>query len=90
MEKLTYMDNDLLINGLMFCFYRGSPSSMCEDGREAYGYLESFLSKGLAPYLDNNFEVEIEGYGIFTFRHKDWRSGCWTDNWYIEDMRKLD
>ena len=83
MKKLTYTENALLINSLMFCFYRGTPSSMCEDGREAYSYLESFLSRELEPYLDENFEVEIEGYGEFSFRWRD------SDLWYIENMRSL-
>ena len=87
MKKLTYNENELLINGLMFCFYRGNPSSMCEDGREAYGYLESFLAKELEPFLDKDFEVEIENYGLFSFRHRDWRTSKYTDQWYIEDMR---
>lgn len=89
MKKITYKNNDLLINGLMFCFYRGSPSTMCEDGREAYDYLESYLAKDLEPFLDENFQVEIEGYGIFSFQHKDWRTNELKDVWYIEDMNKI-
>ena len=89
MKKITNERNNLLLNGLMFSFYRANPSSMCEDGREAYAYLESYLAKELEPLLDENFKVEIEGYGIFSFQHKDWRTNEFKNIWYIEDMRKL-
>ena len=89
MKKITSNDNCLLLSGLMFCYYRGVPESMCEDGREAYGYLESFLSKELEPLLDENFQVEIEGYGVFSFQHKDWRTNELKNIWYIEDMRQV-
>ena len=89
MKKITSNDNYLLHSGLMFWYYRGVPESMCADGREAYGYLESFLSKELEPLLDENFQVEIEGYGVFSFQHKDWRTNELKNIWYIEDMKQL-
>ena len=89
MKKIIYKDNYLLHSGLMFCYYRGVPESMCEDGREAYYYLELFLSKELEPLLDENFQVEIEGYGIFSFQHKDWRTNELKRIWRIEDMKQL-
>ena len=89
MKKIIYKDNYLLHSGLMFCYYRGVPESMCEDGREAYDYLELFLSKELEPLLDENFQVEIEGYGVFSFQHKDWRTNELKRIWCIEDMKQL-
>ena len=89
MKKIIYKDNYLLHSGLMFCYYRGVPESMCEDGREAYDYLELFLSKELEPLLDENFQVEIEGYGVFSFQHKDWRTNELKRIWRIEDMKQL-
>ena len=81
--------------GLTFWYYRGVYESMlCEDSREAYGYaeifnLELFLSKELEPLLDENFQVEIEGYGVFSFQHKDWRTNELKRIWRIEDMKQL-
>ena len=51
--------------------------------------LELFLSKELEPLLDENFQVEIEGYGVFSFQHKDWRTNELKRIWRIEDMKQL-
>lgn len=62
-----------LASDIMFIHFRGYPESMCEDGRDAFYKLERYVLQKLEPYLDEEFKVEIEGYGIYKFQAYDWK-----------------
>lgn len=66
------IDGDLA-SDIMFIHFRGYPQGMCEDGRDAFYKLERYVLKELEPYLDENFEVEIAGYGMYKFQAIGWK-----------------
>ena len=88
MKKLTKENNGLLIGALMFSYYQVTKEDLCSTGREAYSYLDSFISKELEPFLNENFQVEIEGYGIFSFQEKDYNGRVY-NFWELDAMEKV-
>ena len=88
MKKLTKENNGLLIGALMFSYYQVTKEDLCSIGREAYSYLDSFISKELEPFLNENFQVEIEGYGIFSFQEKDYNGRVY-NFWELDAMEEV-
>ena len=88
MKKLTKENNGLLVGALMFSYYQVIKEDLCSTGREAYSYLDSFISKELEPFLDENFQVEVEGYGVFSFQERDY-NGRLYNFWGLDAMREV-
>ena len=88
MKKLTKENDGLLIGALMFGYYQVIKEDLCSTGREAYSYLESFIAKELEPFLDENYQVELEGYGIFSFQERDY-NGRLYDFWKVDAMEEV-
>ena len=88
MKKLTKENNGLLISALMFSYYQVIKEDLCSTGREAYSYLGSFISTELEPFLDENFQVELEGYGVFSFQESDY-NGRLYNFWELDAMKEV-
>ena len=75
MNKLTYKEHDNLISALNLLYYRITKEDLCSDGRDIYYSWISFIENELYPLLDENFQIEVEGFGICDFRHRYNRYG---------------